>query len=101
MFLRCCCGGGVGSFSALAGAAYTSISALFFVGGLDPVELLSFFLRGKKNSQRRISKNVARQDGGLEVVTAVDFSSSCKKIKNGLCKDFTGFGKLIFYRTFH
>lgn len=39
--------GGVGSLSALAGTAYTSLSALFFVGGLDPVELLSFFLREK------------------------------------------------------
>lgn len=32
--------GGVGSFSELAGTACTSISALFFVGGLNPVELL-------------------------------------------------------------
>lgn len=66
--------GGVGSLSALAGTAYTSLSALFFVGGLDPVELLSFFLKEKKNSQKRISKKIARQDGGLGVVTALDFS---------------------------
>lgn len=39
--------GGVGSLSTLAGAAYTSLSALFFVGGLDPEELASFFLREK------------------------------------------------------
>lgn len=70
MFLRC--GRGVGSVSALAGTAYTPIYALFFVGGLDPAELLSFFLRGK-NSQRRISKKMARQDGELKAVTALDF----------------------------
>lgn len=55
---------GAGSFSALAGTAYTSISALFFVGGLDPAELLSFFLSLEKNSQKRISKKIALQDGG-------------------------------------
>lgn len=89
--------GGVGSFSALAGTAYTSISALFFVGGLDPAELLSFFLR-EKTLRNGISKKIARQDGGLEVVTALDFSGCCK---NGLCKGSSTLCKLVFYRSFH
>lgn len=40
------------SVGALAGTACTSISALFFAGGLGPTELLSFSLRGKKLSQK-------------------------------------------------
>lgn len=40
------------SAGALAGKAHTSISALFFAGGLGPAELLSFSLRGKKLSQK-------------------------------------------------
>lgn len=44
------------SVGALAGAARTSISALFFAGGLGPAELLSF-LPGREREKKNLPEN--------------------------------------------